>query len=163
MLAVSSSDCISRLCTSCEENWLGNLSATIMTAGTNPTVTITNVTTYTLLLMGRRRLSGAVNGTAASTTVTYGVNDAAAALKFYQGLSSNNGKPTWLTTFYTGASDYAWNYAGPTAPPPAAVIISPPSTALLSPPVSTCFGAGKSCAKPADCCSQMCNVDGVCL
>ena len=136
-----------------------NLSATIVTAGTSPTVTITNVITYTLLLMGRRRLSGSVTGTAVSTTVTYGVNDAGAAQQFYQGLSSGNGKPAWLTAYYTGASEYAWNYAGLLAPPPTAVVSSPPSIAPLSPPASSCFGAGKNCANPADCCSQMCNPD----
>ena len=111
----------------------GDLSAAITTtAGSNPTVTINSVKSYTSL--GRRRLSvlGAGSGTAVNTTVTYGVvDDAAAARQFYQGLSS--GKPTWLTTFYTNANDYAWTYTGPPAPPPAAIVSSPPA-ALLSPP-----------------------------
>ena len=135
MLAVSTSDCI--LAVHFLNKHTFDLSATIaaikITAGTNPTITINSVKSYTSL--GRRRLSvlGGGNGTAVNTTVTYSVvGDAAAAQQFYQGLSS--GKPTWLTAFYTNANDYAWAYAGPPAPPPAAIVSSPPSTALLSPP-----------------------------
>ena len=137
----------------------GDLSAAITTtAGSNPTVTINSVKSYTSL--GRRRLSvlGAGSGTAVNTTVTYGVvDDAAAAQQFYQGLSRGN--PTWLTTFYTNANEYGWAYIGPTVPPPAS---SPPLT-LPTPPASPCLGLQNDCAKNSDCCSNFCGAMGMCM